>query len=84
MFNLLLATEPSAPLYFLSDESLLTSTVSKLLFRMSSVLPQKILDAARQEGFEVDAKSRGVVFNADPTAVVRFLDIGTRIGTCVH
>lgn len=83
MFNLLLASVPSSPIYFLGDESLLTDKFSKLLFRMSSLLPQKVLDAARSEGFAVEPKARGVVFNADPTAVVRFLDIGTRIGTGV-
>jgi hypothetical protein len=83
MFNLLLASIPSAPNYFLGDENLLTDKFSKLLFRMSSLLPQKVLDAARNEGFRLDPNARGVVFNADPTAVVRFLDIGTRIGTGV-
>ncbi len=81
MFNLLLATSPGPPTYFLDDEGLLADTFSKLLFRMSSKLPPKILDAARGEGFAVTPDARGVVFNADPTAVVRFLDIGTRVGT---
>lgn len=83
MFNLLLATSPGPPIYFLGDEGLLTDNYSKLLFRMSSELPPKMLEAARSEGFKVEPGSRGVVFNADPTAVVRFLDIGTRIGTAL-
>jgi len=83
MFNLLLATAPGPPVYFLADEDLLADKFSKLLFRMSSVLPQKVLDAARSDGFQPEPNARGVVFNADPTAVVRFLDIGTRIGTGV-
>jgi hypothetical protein len=84
MFNLMLATAPGPPVYFLHDEGLLTDTFSKLLFRMSSQLPEKMLAAARAEGFRVEPGSRGVVFNADPTAVVRFLDIGTRVGTPVR
>ena len=79
VFNLLLTTEPGHSVCFLASESLLTDDYSKLLFRMSSELPPKMYEAARAEGFPVSPKARGVVYNADPTAVVRFLDIGTRI-----
>lgn len=79
VFNLLLTTQPGVPTYFLSDEGLLSDTYAKLLFRMSSELPPRMWEAARMEGFDVAPKARGVVFNADPTAVVRFLDIGTRV-----
>jgi hypothetical protein len=34
--------------------------------------------AAEQEGYTVDLDTRGFVFNADPTALVTFLEIGTR------
>jgi len=79
VFNLLLTTKPGLAVYFLADEDLLTDTCSKLLFRMSSQLPQGMWSAARAEGFDISPKARGVVFNADPAAVVRFLDIGTRV-----
>jgi hypothetical protein len=79
LFNLLLSSGEGVPSYFLSDEGLLADVYSKLLFRMSSELPPKLMEAARSEGFQVAPKARGVVYNADPTAVVRFLDIGTRV-----
>jgi hypothetical protein len=79
VFNLLLSTTPGLSVYFLASEAGLPDDYSKLLFRMSSELPQRMFDAARAEGFSLATKARGVVFNADPTAVVRFLDIGTRI-----
>ncbi len=79
LFNLLLSTHATTPIHFLSDESLLVDPYAKLLFRMSSPLPPKLLDAARAEGYPVEPGARGVVFNADPTAVVKFLDIGTRV-----
>jgi hypothetical protein len=79
VFNLLLTTEPGLSVYFLASEAALEDDYSKLLFRMSSELPPKMWDAARAEGFSIAPKARGVVYNADPTAVVRFLDIGTRI-----
>ena len=46
---------------------------------MSSVLPPKLMLAAKADGFAVNEGARGVVFNADLVAVVRFLDIGTRV-----
>jgi hypothetical protein len=79
VFNLLLSTGPGMAVYFISDEGLLADTYARMLFRMASELPPRMWDAARAEGFKVEPKARGVVFNADPTAVVRFLDIGTRI-----
>lgn len=81
VFNLLLSAEPKPPLYFLDDESLLLDTYTKLLFRMSSTLPPKLIQAAKADGFPVNTGARGVVFNADLVAVVRFLDIGTRVTT---
>lgn len=48
------------------------------LFQMSSPLPFPMRSAAEHEGYEVSLDSRGFIFNADPTALVRFLEIGTR------
>lgn len=79
LFNLLISSDPTLPTYFLADDALVTDTYSKLLFRMSSKLPPQMWQAAQAEGIDVVPGARGVVFNADPTAVVRFLDIGTRV-----
>jgi hypothetical protein len=79
VFNLLLSSDPKPPVYFLADEGLLIDKYAKLLFRMSSELPAKLLAAAQADGFAVRTGARGVVFNADLVAVVRFLEIGTRV-----
>ena len=79
VFNLLLSARPGASVYFLADEATLTDVGGKLLFRMSSELPPRMWQAAKAEGYDVGPAARGVVYNADPTAVVRFLDIGTRV-----
>jgi hypothetical protein len=50
-----------------------------MLFRMSSSLPPRMLEEARREGFPVGETAKGFVFNADLVAVIRFLDIGTRV-----
>jgi hypothetical protein len=46
---------------------------------MSSVLPPSLQKAAKNEGFRIEATTRGFVFNADLVSVIRFLDIGTRV-----
>src|SRR5207344_60719 len=51
---------------------------AKLLFGMSSPLPEPIRDSAAREGFEVSHHTRGFAFNADLVELIRFLDIGTR------
>lgn len=48
------------------------------LYQMSSHLPFSMRAAAEQEGYTVDLDTRGFVFNADPVALVRLLEIGTR------
>jgi hypothetical protein len=79
VFNLLLSKELTPPICFPSDEKQLTDNCGKLLFRMSSVLPSGMWDAANSQGFALEPKARGVVINADPSSLVRFLDIGTRL-----
>jgi hypothetical protein len=51
------------------------------LFEMSSTLPFTMRSAAENEGYSVDLDTRGFVFNADPVALVKFLEIGTRPST---
>ena len=51
------------------------------LYQMSSPLPFTMRAAAEAEGFAVSRDTRGFLFNADPTALVRFMEIGTRPGT---
>ena len=67
---------PNSPLAFPSDEKALPDVFAKLLFRMSSVLPEKMLAAALEEGYTLHENPRGFVFNADLVSVIRFLEIG--------
>ena len=53
---------------------------ARRLFRMSSPLPPPMHGRGARPGFMVNADTRGFVFNADLASVVRFLDIGTRVG----
>ncbi len=78
LFNAHLSSTTAKPIEFPSQESQLADNNARLLFRMSSVLPPKLRDAAQKEGYAVTESTRGFVFNADLVAVLRFLDIGTR------
>jgi hypothetical protein len=79
LFNAHLSEKQNQPIEFPADEAGLPDTYAKLLFRMSSELPPKLVEAAKGAGFPVGPRSRGFVFNADLMAVIRFLDIGTRV-----
>lgn len=84
VFNGHVSSSPAPPMCFPSDESALVDKFAKLLFRMSSVLPPRLMGAARDEGYQVAGNARGFVFNADLVAIIRFLDIGTRVASTVR
>jgi len=84
IFNAHLSSTPAHPIEFPSQESELPDPEALILFRMSSVLPPKLRDAAQTEGFRVNDSTRGFVFNADLVSVIRFLDIGTRAAQTVR
>lgn len=79
LFNIHLSASQDAPVSFPSAiEEVPDADYARHLFQMSSVLPFTMRAAAEQEGFRTDLDTRGFVFNADPAALVRFLEIGTR------
>lgn len=55
----------------------LPDVYARLLFSMSSLLPHVGLVRAGELGFAVSDASRGFMYNADPTALMHMLDIGT-------
>ncbi len=84
LFNAHVCSTPSRPIEYPDDPQLLPDDYSRLLFRMSSVLPEKLLGAARNESLVVTPQSRGFVFNADLVAIIRFMDIGTKVAATVR
>jgi hypothetical protein len=84
LFNAHVSDKALRPIEFAGREEELPDAHAKSLFRMSSPLPAKLLDAAKAEGFVVSPQSRGFVFNADLVAVIRFMDIGTKVATSVR
>lgn len=78
LFNVHLSSQNASPVEFPDSDSNLPDQYAKLLFGLSSILPQYMRSVAQQEGYSVTDDTRGFVFNADMVAVIRFLDIGTR------
>ena len=78
LFNLHISSSPHAPVEFPDQEALLPDTYAKLLFRMSSNLPDYMWSMVQEEGIIISENPRGFVFNADLVSVIRFLTIGTR------
>jgi hypothetical protein len=66
------------PIEFPDTNDNLPDEFARLLYEMSSVLPEKIRMEAESEGFSVSDESRGFIFNSDMVKVIQFLDIGTR------
>jgi hypothetical protein len=78
MFNLHVSALEAAKVEFPNSESGLPDSYAKLLFRMSSPLPEHLVRYAEDKGFSVGKESRGFMFNADAVQIVDFFDIGTR------
>jgi hypothetical protein len=81
LFNLHMSAQATTEIMFPDSEAGLPDAFARRLFRMSSPLPPVMWGPATQAGFTVTAATRGFAFNADLAAVIRFLNIGTQIGT---
>ena len=77
-YNIHLSSRKEAPIEFPDDENNLPDDHARLLFLMSSILPETTRALAQNEGYKVSEQTRGFSFNADAVALIRFLDIGTR------
>jgi hypothetical protein len=84
LFNAHVSVAQAPAIVFPAVEDNLPDNFAKLLFRMSSTLPPRLLEAARADKFPVAPGARGFVFNADLVSVIRFLDIGTRVAQGVR
>ena len=77
-FNCHLSMTAADPFMFPSNGEILPDPLAKTLFDMSSPLPETIFNRAVAEGFELQPNARGMAFNADMVALIKFLDMGTR------
>jgi hypothetical protein len=78
-FNCHLSMQAADPFVFPHSNEVLPEELARVLFEMSSVLPEAMFERARAEGFEVQPGARGMVYNADMISLLQFLDMGTRV-----
>lgn len=78
VMNIHVSALGSDTIKFPSSDSGLPDNYAKMLFRMSSPLPQHIAAFAKEKGYNVTPESRGYMFNAEAGEIVDFFDIGTR------
>lgn len=78
LFNVHISSKGGNQIRFPDTEDGLPDDYAKMLFRISSPLPEPIRREAGKEGFGVTDGSRGFAFNADLVQLIQFLDIGTR------
>ncbi|PWF54858.1 hypothetical protein [Massilia glaciei] len=78
ILNLHVSSLRADTIRFPSSVTGLPDDYAKLLFRMSSQLPEHLITVAQGKGYIVGSESRGFMFNADAPEIVDFFDIGTR------
>ncbi|WP_018500715.1 vWA domain-containing protein [Parafrankia discariae] len=81
LFNAHLSATARNTVTFPDDRADLPDDFARALFDMSSALPPTMVAAAGSLGYPAGAGSRGFLYNADVTALIEFLDIGTRAVT---
>ena len=77
MFNLHLSSSGANPIAFPTSELALPNDYAKMLFRASSVLPDRMIRIAQEKAYLIEKEARGFMFNADAEELVNFFDIGT-------
>ena len=78
LLNCHLSMTTADPFLFPAAEEGLPDELAKVLFRMSSVLPEPFLRHATQEGLRLQPGARGMAFNADMVCLIQFLNMGTK------
>lgn len=77
LFNCHLSETESDSFLFPASNEVMPDQNARTLFEMSSELPDDMIRAALDEGFEIEAGGRGFCYNADAVSLIRFLSVGT-------
>jgi hypothetical protein len=81
LLNLHLSSFPADSFMFKGNGEVLPDEFARTLFKMSSVLPEAIVERARAAGQQIEPNARGMAYNADMVSLIKFLDMGTRAAT---
>ena len=77
LFNCHLSTLQTESLLFPVSEESLADEFARLLFRMSSPLPDLMVKNAEVFGVAIRPSARGMAFNADATKMIQMINVGT-------
>lgn len=78
LFNCHLSMSASQPFVFPAQDPQAPDPLARVLFEMSSPLPDPFYQSGVAEGLALQPGARGMAFNADMVVLVKFLDMGTR------
>ncbi len=79
LFNCHLSTSTAEPVLFPASEGQLPDEYGRMLFRMSSELPEKLRQMAEAKRLPAGPGARGMAFNADGTSLLQLISVGTVI-----
>ena len=78
LLNCHLSMTAADPFMFPAIDQGLPDELARVLFQMSSVLPDPFVRHATSEGFQLQPGARGMAFNADMVCLIQFLNMGTQ------
>ena len=78
LLNCHLSMTAAEPFMFPSRSTGLPDQLAKVLFEMSSLLPEPFARHAQMEGFQLQPGARGMAFNANMVCLIQFLNMGTQ------
>lgn len=78
LFNIHISSHNASSILFPDNDETLPDDHARLLFNMSSRLPEFLRTFVQQDGIAVSEGTRGFAFQADLVTLIKFLDIGTR------
>lgn len=79
LFNIHISESGGIPLLLPSDDSGCPDDFAKMLFRMSSSLPEKLVKAAQNTGINADSSSKAFAYNSDSEKLLELIEIGSRL-----
>jgi subtilisin family serine protease len=79
LLNAYIADDAAYEIKLPSDEKGLPTASARLLFEMSSVLPEPMIFAARNAGFAPIRGARGFIMNASPDSLTKLIVFGSTV-----
>jgi hypothetical protein len=78
LFNCHVSMTAADPFMFPATDMGLPDDLARVLFHMSSILPEPFFRHGVMEGFPLQQNARGMAFNADMVCLIQFLNMGTQ------